>query len=68
MSTYIARSQPRKLPDAVTAIRKPAATGTETSLLIPKYPSASETPANSVTSVSRLCASRSASAKPPAAA
>jgi hypothetical protein len=65
MSTYIARSQPRKLPDMVTAIRKAAATGTETSLLIPKYPSDSETPTNSVTSVSRFSASRSASAKPP---
>jgi hypothetical protein len=36
MSRYIARSQPRKLPDAVTTIRNAAATGTETSLLIPK--------------------------------
>jgi hypothetical protein len=65
MSTYIARSQPRKLPGTVTAIRKAAATGTETSLLIPKYPSDSETPTNSVTSVSRFSASRSARAKPP---
>jgi hypothetical protein len=31
------RSQPRKLPSAVTAIRKAAAAGTETSLLTPKY-------------------------------
>ena len=64
-STYIARSQPRKLPAAVTAIRKAAATGTEMSLLMPKYPSDIDTPANSVTSVSRFSASRSASAKPP---
>jgi hypothetical protein len=65
ISTYIARSQPRKLPDAVTAIRKAAATGTETSLPTPKYPSDIDTPTNSVTSVSRFSASRSARAKPP---
>ncbi len=58
-NTYMKRSQLRKLPVAVIATSASAATGTAMSALTPKYPSARQTPMNSVTIVRKLRMNRS---------
>ncbi len=59
MNTNIARSQRRKLPLAMIAIRATAAVGTTMYLLNPMKSAASDTPMNSVTIVRKFNRNRS---------